>query len=112
MKRLIPGLFQIGAILVLIGAVVYITQWPAARYIYLIGGAIVAISQILSPIHTENKVVKRLHIQQIVGGLFLFISGICMFVLHGNEWIICLTISCVFELYSVYRISYEMKKEN
>ena len=29
-----------------------------------------------------------------------------------NEWVVCLTIACVLELYTAFRIPAELKKEN
>lgn len=110
-NKFITAVFQTGAILVLIGSATYIISLIFAPYMYLIGSLMVAVAQILSPIRTDSKVIKRLHVQQILGGIFLFISAVCMFLLHHNEWILCLAIACVFEGYSIFRISYELKKE-
>ena len=35
MKQLIPALFTVGALMVLVGAAVYITKWEYAPYIYI-----------------------------------------------------------------------------
>lgn len=110
-QQILNGFFQVGAIMALIGAASYITGWNLSSYLYLIGAVMLLVSQILTPFHTDNHVIRRLHVQQIMGGFFLFASAICMFVLRGNEWIVLLAISCVFILYSTFRISYEMKKE-
>jgi hypothetical protein len=49
--------------------------------------------------------------QQIFGGLFLVVGGLCMFFTHGNEWIACLTIGAVLLLYTSFRIPSEESKE-
>ena len=35
MKQLIPALFAVGAVMLLIGAAVYVTGWPLSPYIYI-----------------------------------------------------------------------------
>ena len=42
MKQLIPALFTVGAVMVLIGAAVYISGWMLAPYVYTIGATFVA----------------------------------------------------------------------
>jgi nitric oxide reductase large subunit len=112
MKKLIPGIFQSGAVLSLLGAALYITGWVGAPYFYVIGSAMVMLAEIFSPVNSDSVVVRRLHIQQVFGGFFLFASSICMVMLHGNEWIILLAVACVFLLYSTFRLSYELKKKS
>ena len=49
MKQLIPALFAVGAVMLLIGAAVYVTGWPLSPYIYTIGATFVALAQVNSP---------------------------------------------------------------
>ncbi len=100
-----------GAILVLIGATLFITKWAPAPYIYTIGAGFVALAQINTPYKGSNKITKRLRIQQIFGALLLVVTGLFMFTTHGNEWIACLCISAVLELYTSFRIPQEEEKE-
>lgn len=111
MKQLIPALFIVGAVMVLAGAATYITGWIYSPYIYTIGAACVALAQINSPIQSKNKILKRLRIQQIFGGIALLLAGAFMFTTRGNEWIACLTIGAVLELYTAFRIPQEQEKE-
>ncbi|KAA6316673.1 hypothetical protein EZS27_033051, partial [termite gut metagenome] len=37
-------------------------------------------------------------------------AGVFMFVTQGNEWIACLTVAAVLELYTAYRIPQEDRK--
>ena len=83
MKQLIPALFTVGALMVLVGAAVYITKWEYAPYIYTIGA----------------------------GALALVLTGAFMFFTHGNDWIACLTIAAILELYTAFRIQQEEAKE-
>lgn len=104
MKKLIPVLFAVGALLLLAGAVLFISKWPPAPYIYTIGAGFVALAQINTPYEGINKNIKRLRRQQILGALLLVMAGAFMFTTHGNEWIACLSIAAVLELYTSFRI--------
>ena len=95
----------------LTGAAVYITGWELAPYIYTIGAAMVALAQINSPSKSKSPNVKRLRRQQIFGAILLVLAGAFMFFTHGNEWIVCMTIAAILELYTSVRIPQEEAKE-
>ena len=109
MKQLIPALFVVGAIMALAGAAVFITGWTYAPYIYTIGAGFLA--QVNTPGKGKSKTLKRLRIQQIFGALALILTGAFMFTTRGNEWIACLTIAAILELYTAFRIPQEEEKE-
>lgn len=111
MKQLIPALFVVGAVMALTGAAVYITGWDLAPYLYTIGAAMVALAQINSPSKSKSPNVKRLRRQQIFGAILLVLTGAFMFFTHGNEWIVCMTIAAILELYTSVRIPQEEAKE-
>lgn len=112
MKQFIPALFFIGALMALFGAAVFITKWVYAPYIFTIGAGLVAIAQVNTPVKGKSKILNRLRIQQIFGALALILTGAFMFTTHGNEWIACLTIAAVLELYTAFRIPQEEEKCN
>lgn len=112
MKQLIPALFGVGAVMVLVGAAVYITGWMYAPYIYTVGAGCIALAQISTPVKGKGKNLKRLRIQQIFGALALVLTGAFMLTTRGNEWIACLTIAAILELYTAFRIPQEEAKEN
>ena len=111
MKKIVQGLMMVGGIMTLAGAAFYITGWFLSPYIYIIGAGLFAITQINTPYQGTNKIIKRLRLQQILGALMLIMSGIFMFTTHGNEWIACLCIAAVLELYTSFRIPQEEAKE-
>ena len=111
MKSLIPAFFTVGAVMALTGAAVYITGWVLSPYIYTVGAVLVAIAQIFSPIHSENVLIRRLRRQQLLGAMLLIMTGVMMLLWHHNEWIICLTIAALLELYTAFRIPHEEAKE-
>lgn len=111
MKQLIPALFAVGAVMAFIGAAVFITGWVYAPYIYTIGAGFVALAQVNTPLQAKSKTLRRLRIQQIFGALALILTGAFMFTTRGNEWIACLTIAAILELYTAFRIPQEEEKE-
>ncbi|MBR3015285.1 MAG: hypothetical protein IKH69_09750 [Bacteroidaceae bacterium] len=111
MKRLAQPLLLVGAVMVLVGAGSYITHWALSPYIYIIGATLVALAQINMPIKTSNVVLKRLRAQQVLGALLLVAAGALMFFMHRNEWIVCLSVAAVLELYTSFRIPQELEKE-
>ena len=89
----------------LLGAVLFVTPIKEyAPYIYTIGAGFVALAQINTPLRGKSKTLKRLRIQQIFGAIALVLTGAFMFFTHDNEWIACLTIAAVLELYTAFRI--------
>jgi Na+-translocating ferredoxin:NAD+ oxidoreductase RnfD subunit len=111
MRKELNILFICGMVFALIGAAVYITHWEYAPYMYIIGAVTAAIAQIFAQPHVENVTLKRLYRQQMFGALFLVAAGILMFYSHGNEWIVCLLIGAIIELYTAFRIPQEEKKQ-
>ena len=60
MKNLIPAFFAVGAVMSLAGALIYITKWPLAPYIFMVGSILVAIAQIFSPPKKSSVNIRRL----------------------------------------------------
>lgn len=110
MKPIINGLFMVGAVMALAGAAVYITGWEAAPYVYTVGAAMVALAQINTPVQGKSPALRRLRIQQIFGALALVLTGAFMLFTHHNEWIACLSIAALLELYTAFRIPQEEEK--
>ena len=110
MKTLIPAFFVVGAVMSLGGAVAYVTRWPLAPYIFIVGSLLVAVAQIFSPSEVSTPNVRRLRRQQAFGALLLVATGPLMIFLHGNEWIVSLTIAAVSELFTSIRLPQEEEK--
>ena len=60
----------------------------------------------------KNFIVKRMRRQQIFGANALVIAGELLFTKNSNEWIVCLSIAAILELYTAFRIPQELDKEN
>lgn len=104
-------IFGAGAVLALVGAAVMITGWAYAPYIYCAGAAMVAFVQLANGYNGTNVTIKRLRKQQIFGAILLLLTGLFMFTTAHNEWVVCLTVAAVLELYTAYRIPYLEEKE-
>ena len=102
----------VGAVLLLVGAMLHITRWELSPYLYTIGAVLFAYVQIVIRYEGGNLVVRRLRRQQILGAVLLVFTGVLMFVTKHNEWVLSLTIAAILELYTAYRIPSELEKEN
>ncbi len=110
-KKYLDYLAVAGAIFILVGAGSYITQWTLSPYIYSVGAVLFAISQFMARYEGKNIIIRRLRRQQIFGAFLLMLTSVCMFTLHRNEWIVCLTVPAILELYTAFRIPAELEKE-
>ena len=57
-------------------------------------------------------IIRRLRRQQLLGAMLLVLTGVIMLLWKRNEWIVCLTVAAVLELYTAFRIPQEEAKEN
>ena len=103
---------MIGALLVLAGAMLQITRWELSPYIYTVGAVLFAYVQVMMGRYDgKNLIIRRLRRQQIIGAILLVFAGVLMFTSKRNEWIVCLTIAAVLQLYTAYRIPSELEKD-
>lgn len=110
MKNFLPFLLATGAVMMLVGATIYITGWPYAPYIYTVGAGCFTLSQLNLPPQGRSAVLRRLRIQQLFGAAALLLTGAFMMFTRGNEWIVCLTVAAVLQLYTSFRIPHEEEK--
>ncbi len=109
---------QIAAIIMVVGAAVFMLQPLVATILYTLGAVVFCSLQLLQRYDGKNFIIRRLRRQQILG-LIAFLCGACCMIMQvgrfgfarRNEWVVCVTIGCVLELYTVLRISAELKKE-
>ena len=95
-----------GAVLLLAGAVLQITRWELAPYLYTLGAVMFGYVQVMGNRYDgRNFIIKRLRRQQIFGAVALVFTGVLMFTMKRNEWIVCLSIAAVLELYTGFPYS-------
>lgn len=127
-------MMTIGGVLLLVGAMVMITGWDFAPYIYLFGSVMFASAQMSDRYDGDDMILKRLRLQQVLGSILLVITGFLMFsgnyhqqlmfnnsmndtlrtfllsLTAKNSWIVTLCIATLFELYSSFRIDARNKE--
>ena len=101
----------VGAVLLLVGAMLQITRCELSPILYTIGAMMFAYVQVMSRYEGKNLIVRRLRRQQILGAVLLVFAGVLMFVTKHNEWVLCLTVAAILELYTAFRIPSELEKE-
>ena len=111
MSKIYQIIQGVGAVLLLVGAMLQITRWELSPILYTIGAVMFAYVQVMSRYEGKNLIVRRLRKQQILGAVMLVFAGVLMFVTKHNEWVLCLTIAAVLELYTAFRIPSELEKE-
>ena len=111
MKTFANILSVVGGLLLLAGACLMITGWKGAPWTYTVGAVLFGAMQIMDRYRGSNAVLRRLRVQQVVASLLFIVAGVLMFCTHHNEWIVCLTIAVVFELYTAFRIPQEERRE-
>lgn len=111
MSKYYSAIATVGAVALLLGATLQITQLAWAPYLYLIGAIMFAYVQVMSGYEGKNIIIRRLRRQQIIGATLLVVAGVMMILWKRNEWVVCLTIAAVLEMYTAFRIPQEEEKE-
>ena len=74
----------VGAVLLLVGAMLQITRWELSPILYTIGAVMFAYVQVMSRYEGKNLIIRRLRRQQILGAVLLVFAGVLMFVTKHN----------------------------
>ena len=111
MKKIQQIIYILGGILLVAGAALYITQWAWAPYMYIIGSFMFGAMQMLDRYNGKNPILRRLRRQQLLGAIALMLTGVLMLTCKHNEWILCMLVGCLVELYTAFRIPQEYEKE-
>ena len=126
-KKLFYNLQLAGEILVLFGAMIWMSGWPLAVALFFVGSLMVAVGRLVSGSPQDCSVtIRRLYIQRTVGAVFLLFSAIMM-ACHGwlsgmhifghtlimtpSAWLLPFAVFVVIELYTVFRLSHEEKNK-
>jgi predicted membrane channel-forming protein YqfA (hemolysin III family) len=111
MKKICQYTYMVGGVLLVVGAALYITKWAGAPYLYLLGAFMFGAMQMLDRYTGKSFILRRLRRQQLLGAVALMLTGVLMLSCKHNEWILCLLVGCIFELYTAFRIPQELEKE-
>lgn len=94
-------LFALSGLLVLAGAVLYLTHAVFAPYLFAVGAAGVAVSFLTLSTAGMDFRERRLHRYNLLSGLLMILSSGLMFS-GRKEWVICLFIAALFLLYTSF----------
>lgn len=94
-------LFSFSAVMLLGGAVLHFTQVTIAPWLFAIGAAGLAVCYLTYSVKGMSVRVRRLHRYNIMASLLLIFGSGLMFA-GRKEWIICLTIAALFQLYTAF----------
>lgn len=90
----------------------------AVPQVYSCGTLMFACMQMLQRYEGKNPVIRRLRRMQILGDVFLILSGFAMLLPtftpwygHRNEWVVLLAVGTVLLLWTVFRLPTELEKE-
>lgn len=111
------ALFRLGAVLMLAGAACFAFQREVAFWCFTIGCLAYSSMQALAGYEGRDFTVRRLRRQQLTGCIFFFLAALCMSMqvyhwgrISRNEWVVMLTIGCVLQLYTSWRIPSALSK--
>ena len=94
-------LFTLAAFLVLAGAVLYLTHWAMAPYLFAVGAAGITVCYLTLPVKDLGLREKRLHRFIVIAGLLMICASGLMF--DGRkEWVICLVVATILQLYTAF----------
>lgn len=93
-------LFTVSGILLLVGAVLYLSKLTFAPYLFAVGAAGIAICQLSTPVKHLSIRLRRLQTFNVIAALLMIVASVFMFK-RQNEWILCLTIAAILQLYAV-----------
>lgn len=93
--------FNIAALLLLAGAALYLALPAIAPYLFAVGAAGVAVYHLTTPTKDMDFRRRRLHRYNIFAGLLSIFASALMFSAR-KEWVICLTIAALLQLYTAF----------
>ena len=109
--------FRVGAVLMVVGAAIFILYPMVSMYIYGIGTLMFTLMQVQAEYLGRNITIMRLRRQQLLACCCFVLTLVLMSMqllqwgpCRRQEWVIALTIGCVLELYTSFRIPQELKK--
>lgn len=131
LSKLQSTLFLIGGALMVIGAGCYafIYAQQVVCWVYLAGALLFASMQVSETYEGNNQAVKRLKRIMTFADIFFVLSGLLMvdsaymfmrdsftdivsyYNLVYNKWVLLLLVAAILEMYTMHRISAELKKE-
>ena len=99
-------IFIFSGILVLAGAILYLSRWEYAPYFFALGAAGVTVCYLTLPYKSSDYRIRRLQRLNIFAGIAMIASSVFMFK-QQMAWVVFLLISAMIQLYT----SFTMKEK-
>ena len=90
-------IFGVAGLLVLAGAVLFLTHWAVAPYLFAAGAA----GYLTLPVKDLDFRRRRLHRFNVFAGLLMIVSSGFMFN-NRTEWILCLSVAAILQVYTAF----------
>lgn len=117
LNKLQTILFCAGDFLMVIGAAIRIFDHTWSLWIFSIGALLFSLMVVKAEYLGHELTLVRLRRQQLFGCVCFILCALCMSmqtyhygIATSNEWILPLTIGCVLQLYTAWRIPQELEK--
>ncbi|WP_289005864.1 hypothetical protein [Parabacteroides sp.] len=94
-------IFNTAGLLILAGAVLFLTKWFLAPYLFAVGAAGMAVCFLTLPTQDMEFRERRLHRFNVIASILMICASGLMFK-DMKEWVICLTIAAILLLYSSF----------
>lgn len=94
-------IFNIAGLLILAGAILFLNKWFLAPYMFAVGAAGIAVCYLTISTKDMEFRERRLHRFNVIASVLMICASGLMFK-DMKEWIICLTIAAVLQLYSSF----------
>ena len=111
--------FRTGAILMLVGAALFILNPMIGMCLYGVGTLLYTLMRVRTEYLGRDITLMRLRRQQLLACCCFVLALVMMSMQVHNwgpfrrqEWVIALTIGCILELYTSFRIPQELKKKH
>lgn len=108
--------FRIGALLMIAGAAMWLFAGLLANIFYVVGVIMFVTMQLQATYEGNDFVIQRLRRQQLFGAFALVLSATAMTtqamgynLVQHNEWVVCLLIGAIIQLYTAFRIPQALK---
>ena len=109
--------FRTGLVLMLVGIAVFVAFPTISMYVYGVGTLMFALMRVKAEYLGNDFVLVRLRRQQLFACCMFVLTLVLMSMQLNNwgpfrrrEWVVALTIACILELYTSFRIPHELGK--
>ena len=126
LNKIETAIFAVGALLMLAGAVMGLFKLTWFSYVYAVGAVCFASMQMLQRYEGKNQTIRRLRRIMTLSDVLFLLTAVLMFANQGNalgldwiyylnyvknNWVVLLLLAAILQLYTTFRIDYEMEKE-